>query len=207
MTAFQCCWHPSHVQRQMPPHLVIIRARKLQMGGGGTRLFFFFFFFLLAKGILKIWRVCEGNFAASSRSISPFRAASGIPAAPAHCLFSRALSFALPLLLVPTLHWGCFPRGLFHQLLPVLPALLLISLFLQNHLPCALQTSSKTPSHLQLRPYAPPHLHLPTAKLLPSTFLTPDVCRKITKVHRTDPRRTAFHGNNTERIFLGVIIC
>lgn len=43
MTAFQCCWHPSHVQRQMPPHLVIIRARKLQMGGGGTRLFFFFF--------------------------------------------------------------------------------------------------------------------------------------------------------------------
>lgn len=80
----------------MPPHLVIIRARKLQMGE--EELGFFFFFFLLAKGVLKIWRVCEGNFAASSRSISPFRAAPGIPAAPAHCPFSRAV---LPCLCSP----------------------------------------------------------------------------------------------------------
>lgn len=149
--------------------------------------------------------MCKENFVASSCSIFTFWAELGIPAALPHCPFSRALSFAVPLLPEPTLHWGWFPKGHFHQLLPIFPALLLAYLFLQNNLPYALQTSSQTHLHLQLCPYAPRHLRLPTAKLPPSTLLTPDVCCKITKVHGTDPRRTAFHGN-IERILLDVTI-
>lgn len=33
MTAFQCHWRPSHAQRQMLPHVVIIRAGKLVIRG------------------------------------------------------------------------------------------------------------------------------------------------------------------------------
>lgn len=120
------------MQRQMLPHLVIISARKLQIGGRRNSI--------LSSSWLKanLKSGVHKNLVEYFSTVFTLWAQPGTSAALLHCLFAEALCFAMP-----TLHPGCFPKNYFHQFLPITPALLLCYLFMQNHLPNSLRLHFK----------------------------------------------------------------
>lgn len=195
MTAFQCHWHSSRLQRQMLPHLVIIRARKLQIGGRrrNQRCCFVFFSWLKAYFNLKnARRDLSSSFLLHFHFLSWARSPCGSSTSPIFPGFS-VLPWSCSLHRAKAGSWRTSSISSYLSF----PAPLLRYLFMQNNLPNSLQTSSQTQLHCQLWLCPCPHCHLrlSRARLLPTHFLTTDICCKVIQDQRMALGRTAFQGS------------